>query len=176
MQPRWFGAVFGLVACLPAVFAADDYKLSADSYVQPDVPRGQVTKHTWKSQIFPNTTRDYWVYVPAQYNPQHPAAVMVFQDGGAYVNDKGDFRTTVVFDNLIHQNQMPVTIGIFINPGTFPGKDKKKHPQTVFAQPVALLLALHQPRQAGIVLPVPKKAKNLPETDRKPLENRLNNP
>ncbi len=42
---------------------------------------------------------------------------MVFQDGHAYVKEDGDFRVPVVFDNLIHKKEMPVTIGIFINPG-----------------------------------------------------------
>jgi enterochelin esterase family protein len=79
-----------------------------------------VTKASWKSEIFPGTVRDYWVYVPAQYDPQKPACVMVFQDGGAYVSERGDFRVPVVFDNLIHKGEMPVTIGIFINPGVFP--------------------------------------------------------
>ena len=87
---------------------------------RPDVPKGKVTKLSWKSQIFPDTVRDYWVYVPAQYDGKTPACVMVFQDGGAYVNLKGDFRVPTVFDNLIHQKQMPVTIGIFINPGRMP--------------------------------------------------------
>ena len=47
--------------------------------------------------------RDYWVYTPAQYDAAKPARVMVFQDGGSYVTDKGQFRVPVVFDNLIHQ-------------------------------------------------------------------------
>ena len=42
---------------------------------------------------------------------------MVFQDGGGYVNLKGDFRVPTVFDNLIAAKEMPVTIGVFINPG-----------------------------------------------------------
>jgi enterochelin esterase family protein len=42
---------------------------------------------------------------------------MVFQDGHAYVNKNGDYRVPVVFDNLIHKQEMPVTIGIFVNPG-----------------------------------------------------------
>jgi enterochelin esterase family protein len=45
---------------------------------------------------------------------------MVFQDGGSYVDTKRDFRVPTVFDNLIQKKQMPVTIGIFINPGVFP--------------------------------------------------------
>jgi enterochelin esterase family protein len=42
---------------------------------------------------------------------------MVFQDGHAYVGEKGWFRVPVVFDNLIARKEMPVTVGIFINPG-----------------------------------------------------------
>jgi enterochelin esterase family protein len=42
---------------------------------------------------------------------------MVFQDGHAYVNPTGQFRATIVMDNLIHRKEMPVTIGIFIDPG-----------------------------------------------------------
>ena len=49
---------------------------------------------------------------------------MVFQDGGNYVDEKGDFRVPIVFDNLIHKGEMPVTIGIFINPGVFPAEDQ----------------------------------------------------
>lgn len=101
--------------------AADDYKLGPDSKVQDGVPQGTVTQHKWISEkVFPGTVRDYWVYVPDQYNGDEPAAVMVFQDGGTYVNPQRQFRTTVVFDNLIHKGEMPVTIGIFINPGNIP--------------------------------------------------------
>src|SRR5262249_28840330 len=100
--------------------ARADYQLGPDSMEKPDVPKGKVTKYTWKSQIFPDTVRDYWVYVPAQYNGKTPACVMVFQDGGTYVDLKRDFRVPTVFENLIHQKQMPVTIGVFITPGTVP--------------------------------------------------------
>ena len=110
-----------LTLLIPAVVAAaDDYKLGPDSERHEGVPQGKVSKHSWKSDIFPGTVRDYWVYVPAQYDPKKPACVMVFQDGAGYVNDKGQFRVPVVFDNLIHKGEMPVTIGIFINPGTVP--------------------------------------------------------
>jgi enterochelin esterase-like enzyme len=113
--------VFPLVA-----LAADDYKPGPDSQEQPGVPQGKITKHTWTSKIFDGTVRDYWVYVPAQYDPQKPTCVMVFQDGQAYVNKKGDFRVPIVFDNLIHKKELPVTIGIFINPGTFPSSGSEK--------------------------------------------------
>ena len=109
-------AVTGTRAESPAR-VPDDYKLGPDSQRQEDVPRGQVTQHQWKSNIFAGTERDYWVYVPAQYKADTPACVMVFQDGGSYVSEKGNFRVPIVFDNLIQRGEMPVTIGVFINPG-----------------------------------------------------------
>ncbi len=100
------------------VRAADEpYKFGPDSERHEGVPQGKVTNQEWWSQVFPDTVREYFLYVPAQYDGSKPAAVMVFQDGRAYLNEKGDFRVPVVFDNLIHQGKMPVTIGIFINPG-----------------------------------------------------------
>jgi len=104
------------------LFAADDYQLGPDSLTQEDVPRGEVTKYHWSSKIFPGTERDYWVYVPKQYEAAKPACVMVFQDGGGYVNTNtnGQWRVPTVFDNLIAKKEIPLTIGIFINPGEVP--------------------------------------------------------
>ncbi|HYF00537.1 MAG TPA: alpha/beta hydrolase-fold protein [Planctomycetota bacterium] len=96
----------------------EPYTLGPDSHRQEGVPKGKVTHHTWKSEkVFPGTIREYWVYVPSQYDDTSPAAVMVFQDGHAYVDEKGQFRAPIVLDNLIHKKEMPVTVGIFINPG-----------------------------------------------------------
>jgi enterochelin esterase-like enzyme len=93
------------------------YKLGADSQPQQGVPAGTLTKYTWESKIYAGIFREYYVYVPSQYNASTPAALMVFQDGYAYARNDGDFRVPVVFDNLIHQKAMPVTIGLFVNPG-----------------------------------------------------------
>jgi sugar lactone lactonase YvrE/enterochelin esterase-like enzyme len=60
------------------------------------------------------------VYVPAQYDGSKPACVMIFQDGGGMVTETGSWRAPVVMDNLIAKREMPVTIGIFINPGVLP--------------------------------------------------------
>jgi enterochelin esterase-like enzyme len=110
-----------LLVCLlaaTAVRAADDYALGPDSQPQPGVPKGRIEGPlVFKSRIFRNTVRQYWVYVPAQYDQTKPAAVMVFQDGHKYVNVEQEYRVPVVFDNLIHKKEMPVTIGIFVNPG-----------------------------------------------------------
>ena len=97
-----------------------DYKPGPDAMVKPGVPQGKVSQHKWTSKIFPGTERDYWVYVPAQYDATKPTCVMVFQDGAGFVREKGSFRAPVVFDNLIHAGDMPVTVGIFINPGVVP--------------------------------------------------------
>ena len=113
-----------------AASAAEDYQLGPDSQEQAGVPQGKITQHTWTSKIFEGTVRDYWVYVPAEYDPQKPACVMVFQDGGAYANKKGDFRVPIVFDNLIYKKEMPVTIGIFINPGSFPATKSGEKPRS----------------------------------------------
>jgi enterochelin esterase-like enzyme len=91
------------------------YTTHPDSLPNPNVPKGKLTQMPkWQSNVFEGTTRDWWVYVPAQYSPEKPACVMVFQDGGGYK----DFVSTV-FDNLIAKGDMPPTVGIFINPGTF---------------------------------------------------------
>src|ERR1035438_1024319 len=103
--------------------AADDYTLGPDSQRQPGVPQGQIAKFTWDhSRIFPGATRNYWVYVPAQYDGSKPACVMIFQDGGGFTSDTGQWRAGIVLDNLIHQGAMPVTIGIFIDPGVTPAE------------------------------------------------------
>lgn len=100
--------------------ATHEYVLGPDAQVQPGVPHGTLTQHSWTSRIYPGTVRDYWVYVPAQYDAATPACVMVFQDGAGYAKPDGAWRVPVVFDNLIHSKQMPVTIGIFVNPGVAP--------------------------------------------------------
>ena len=51
---------------------------------------------------------------------QNPHASWFFRMELGYVNPEGNWRVPVVFDNLIHKKEMPVTIGIFINPGVVP--------------------------------------------------------
>jgi enterochelin esterase-like enzyme len=127
---RWVGGAVAALTLAGVALAADDYKFGPDSMPQEGVPKGKVEKFTWESKIFPGTVRDYWVYTPAQYDPAKPSAVMVFQDGSSYVNDKGQFRVPVVFDNLIHQKKIPMMVGIFINPGNVPASDPKEKPRS----------------------------------------------
>jgi enterochelin esterase-like enzyme len=108
------------------LYAESNYQLGPDSLPQDGVPKGTITQHEWKSTIFSDTVRDYWIYIPAQYKPDTPTAVMVFQDGGVFVSEKGSYRAPTVMDNLIHKNEIPPMIGIFINPGDKP-KDGKRN-------------------------------------------------
>jgi enterochelin esterase family protein len=88
------------------------------SYLQPGVPSGKLSdKAIHTSKIYDGMISEYWVYVPAQYNPNVPAALMVFQDGSNYTNRDGNNPALNVIDNLIAQKKMPVTICVFINPG-----------------------------------------------------------
>ena len=102
-----------------AALAKDDYQPGPDSTEQPGVPQGTMEKFVHKSQVFENTVRDVWVYVPKQYDAKQPARVMVFQDGPRfYASRKGQFRVPTVLDNLIHKKELPVIVAVFIDPGS----------------------------------------------------------
>ncbi len=94
-----------------AQIPAEIYPTDSASVEHAGVPKGELLKFSFDSSaIFPGTSRDYWIYIPAQYNPEQPACVYVNQDGVQW-------NAPTVFDNLIYGKEMPVTIGIFITPG-----------------------------------------------------------
>lgn len=104
-------------ALLFAQTPAENYPVDPASVEHAGVPRGEVMKFTFtNSKIFPGTTREYWVYVPAQYKPSAPACVYINQDGLQW-------KANTVFDNLINSKEMPVTIGVFVNPGIVKAPD-----------------------------------------------------
>src|SRR4051794_37796417 len=93
------------------VFASSMFLLTASYAPAAEIPKGEVTKHSFdQSKIFPGTVRDYWVYVPRQYDPARPACLHVNQDGI-------QFNAPAVFDELIDKKEMPVTIGVFVMHG-----------------------------------------------------------
>ena len=97
------------------------YRLGPDSMPQEGVPKGEIRgPYTLPSNAYPGTQHTYWVYVPAQYDPAVPAALMVFQDGHAFKDENGDVRAQNVMDNLIYRREIPVMLGVFINPGRTP--------------------------------------------------------
>ncbi len=89
----------------------ETYPVDPASVEQAGVPKGEILKFTFTdSKIFPGTTREISIYIPAQYKPDKPACVYVNQDGIQW-------KAPTVFDNLIAKSEMPVTIGVFVTPG-----------------------------------------------------------
>jgi gluconolactonase len=102
---------FFVSSLLCAQTTTTSYPVDSASVEHAGVPKGEILKFTFsQSRIFPGTFREYWVYVPAQYQPGKPACVYVNQDGIQW-------KAPTVFDNLIHSKEMPVTIGVFVTPG-----------------------------------------------------------
>src|SRR6476659_3734515 len=102
-----------LVLAWQTTFAktTDNYQPGPASQTQPGVPNGEIIKRSFdKSKIFPDTVRDYWIYIPAPYNADKPACVFVCQDGIRW-------EAPTVFDNLIFKKEIPITIGVFVAPG-----------------------------------------------------------
>jgi enterochelin esterase-like enzyme len=106
------------------------YRLGPDSMPQEGVPKGEIRgPFHIQSNAYPGTQHTYWVYVPAQYDPAVPAALMVYQDGQAFMDPNGDLRAQNVMDNLIYRREIPVMLGVFINPGRTP-EQPEPSPQT----------------------------------------------
>ena len=127
----------------------EEYSPGPDSSIRDGVPKGEVTKYVWnQSEIFSGSERDYWIYVPKQYKPDEPAALMVFQDGGEFLDDEV-MITTPVLDNLIHSKDIPVMIAVFVNPGSYPGE---KMPSNIAYQPRQIEYDTQGDRYARLLL------------------------
>lgn len=114
-----FAALVGLTL-LAALSSAQEesYPVPPEAEKQADVPAGKIEgPFTLSSQIYPGTERKYWIYVPAQYDPQKPTCSMIVQDG---LNRAKEWRLPQVLDNLIHSKEVPSIIGIFVDPGIVP--------------------------------------------------------
>ena len=97
------------------------YRLGPDSLPHDGVPKGDIRgPFVIQSKVFPGTQHTYWIYVPAQYDPSKAADLMIFQDGALFKDPDGDMRAQNVMDNLIYRREIPVMIGVFINPGRRP--------------------------------------------------------
>ena len=113
-----------ICACLFScvVFAQQAYNI-ANPYDPATVPvaedeRGEVIKFSMNQSLrYPGTEREILVYVPQQYHDSIPACLLVCMDGILY-------DATTVLDNLIASGEMPITIGVFINPGVVYDEDR----------------------------------------------------
>jgi len=93
-------------------------KYTEDSFPQKNIPKGKLLgPYDFHSKIIKNTVRQYWLFIPAQYDSLQPASILVFHDGYRAIQSKGSLRVPQVLENLIAKKEIPVTIGVFITPG-----------------------------------------------------------
>ncbi len=107
------------------------YEPHPDTFRRNGVPVGEILgPFEWKSSIYPGTTRNYHLYVPAQYKERaanaKPACVFVVQDG---INRARDWKLYETMDNLIADGSMPITIGIFIDHGVVQSNTDNAQPR-----------------------------------------------
>ena len=112
-----FRCLLPLAVLVPAIALAGNAK-------QPDaIPKGETFTFSFeKSKVFPGTSRTVTVYVPRQFDGKTPACVYVNQDGVQY-------NAPAVFDRLIAEKAMPVTIGVFVTPGVVKAANKDALPR-----------------------------------------------
>ncbi len=110
----------------------DPYGLSAEGSARDaDTPAGETIHHTnYRSEAYPGTIRDFWVHVPSMgYVPSTADAsqleflqwgcnLIVFCDGEGYLREDGNAAAAVVLDNLMARGEIPLTVAVFINPGS----------------------------------------------------------
>jgi gluconolactonase len=96
---------------------------SATTYVSVQIKPEDILPGTIKetkfttSKVFPGTVRDVTVFIPAQYDGSKPACVYMKTDGY-------NPREKTNLETLIATKEMPVTIGVFVKPGTLPAPMK----------------------------------------------------
>ncbi|MCM8536030.1 MAG: alpha/beta hydrolase-fold protein [Lentisphaeraceae bacterium] len=99
-------------------FGFESYTFGPMSLKQDGVPEGKLIEmgvYKATDEFFKGTERKWWIYVPAQYDKSVEAKLIFFNDGGGFI--KGEGNASTVMDNLIHAKKMPVSIGVFVNPG-----------------------------------------------------------
>jgi gluconolactonase len=120
MKKKFLIVLLLFVGKLTAQTITETYPIDAASVEQAGVPKGEILKFTLdRSTLFPGTSRDISVYVPAQYNGSKPACVYVNQDGIQW-------KAPTVFDNLIAKKETPITIGVFVTPGKVLTQNKEE--------------------------------------------------
>jgi len=109
-------ALAGSGAAAPAPNAASSY--SAPEIAPEQIRRGEIKTFKFEqSKVFPGTTRDVTVFIPAQYDGAKPACVYVKTDGF-------NPREQELLETMIATKEIPVTIGVFVRPGTLPAPMK----------------------------------------------------
>ena len=106
---------------MAAAFTCAAFGQDSQPATSPSWPTGEVLKFSYTApaaSVFPGTMRNYWIYIPAEYDASKPACLYVDQDNV-------QFNAPKVFDQLIASHEMPVTIGVFVAPGVVKPLDEK---------------------------------------------------
>ena len=103
------------------------------SYLKAGVPQGKLSgKMVYTSKLYDGMQSDFWVYVPAQYDPKTPAALMVWDDGQQFINrDSASIRLLEAIDNLTYEKKLPVMVWVFTMPGIATMEEGKPFYQAV---------------------------------------------
>lgn len=118
-----------LLAAVAAFGQPQPANFGPDSTVQPNVPKGTVTKAVLApGKIYPGVPHDYQVYVSAKVDPARPAPYMIFLDGNGFAGN--GMRIPIVLDNLIAKGELPPMAAIFVQPGVL----APTHPDTQLAR------------------------------------------
>lgn len=97
------------------------YEYGPDSAQRPEVVSGSTTRFTVQDpRAYPGTSRSVWFHLPAETDLSQALPVVVFQDGGGYLDPQDDARAATVLDNLIASGEIPPMVGVFVDPGEFP--------------------------------------------------------
>lgn len=86
------------------------YIISAASLFAANYKGEIITDSLHQSKIYPGTMHEYKIYIPQEYNGEKPACLYFGLDGILY-------NAPAVMDSLIASGDMPVTIGVFVQPG-----------------------------------------------------------
>ena len=97
----------------------DTYPPHPDATRRDGVPSGRLDgPHEFRSDLFPGTVRNYWVWVPAGYDDRTgPVAQIIVQDG---LGKAKGWHIPETMDNLIDDGGMPLAVGIFVDHGKVP--------------------------------------------------------
>ena len=99
----------------------------ANAQTRGSFPEGEIKgPFVWKSDIYPGTVRNYWLYVPKQYESSRPACLMIVQDG---LSRATGWKLPRALDSLINQKTIPVMVGVFVDHGIVPATGTDNYPR-----------------------------------------------
>ena len=101
------------------------YHPCPEAYPRAGEPAGRVKSFpAWSgAEVFPDTSRDLWIYTPPGFDAAtDDPALIVFNDGGGYLDRTGAVRAAAVLDSLVLAGEIAPTVGVFVNPGVLPSE------------------------------------------------------